>query len=133
MALCQCPQFMRPRIARKGNAQPESVSAVYSMAGLELITWLRKFRNSQTRNVSSAQWSHSNWLLTRINTDHDECVFWDVARVALVGTDVTEERIVSIIRVTRMGKLGTLAVTSNRSTLPRNRNVSSPSSGDKNR
>jgi hypothetical protein len=28
-------------------------------------------------------------------------------RVALVRTDVSEERIASIIRVTRMGKLGT--------------------------
>jgi hypothetical protein len=37
-------------------------------------------------------------------------------RVALVRTDVSEERIVYIIRVTRIGELGTkLAVTSNRS------------------
>jgi hypothetical protein len=35
-------------------------------------------------------------------------------RVALVRTDVSEERSASIIRVTRMGELGTLAVTSNR-------------------
>jgi hypothetical protein len=42
-------------------------------------------------------------------------------RVALVRTDVSEERITSIIRVTRIGELGTtLAVTSNRSTLRRN-------------
>jgi hypothetical protein len=41
----------------------------------------------------------------------DECV-------ALVRTDVLEERIASIIRVTRIGKLGTvLAVTSSQSTL----------------
>jgi hypothetical protein len=32
-------------------------------------------------------------------------------RVALVQTDVSEKRIASIIRVTRIGKLGTLAVT----------------------
>jgi hypothetical protein len=38
-------------------------------------------------------------------------------RVALVRTDVSEEHIVSIIRMTRIGELGTLAVTSNRSTL----------------
>jgi hypothetical protein len=31
-------------------------------------------------------------------------------RVALVRTDVSEERSVSIIRVTRLGELGTLAV-----------------------
>jgi hypothetical protein len=41
--------------------------------------------------------------------------------VALVITDVSEERIASIIRVTRIGELRTmLAVTSNRSTLQRN-------------
>jgi hypothetical protein len=40
-------------------------------------------------------------------------VFWDVTRVALVITDVSEERIASNIRGTRRGELGTLAVTSN--------------------
>jgi hypothetical protein len=40
-------------------------------------------------------------------------------RVALVRTDVSEERSASFIRVTRIGELGTtLAVTSNRRTLP---------------
>jgi hypothetical protein len=39
-------------------------------------------------------------------------VFWDVT-VVLVRTDVSEERGASIIKVTRIGKLGTmLAVTS---------------------
>jgi hypothetical protein len=39
-------------------------------------------------------------------------------RVALLGTDVSEERIASIIRVTRIGERGTtLAATSNRHTL----------------
>jgi hypothetical protein len=38
--------------------------------------------------------------------------------VALVKTDVSDERIASIIRVTRIGDVATsLAVTSNRSTL----------------
>jgi hypothetical protein len=41
-------------------------------------------------------------------------------RVALVRTDVSEERTASIISVTRIGELGTLAVTSNRRTLRRN-------------
>jgi hypothetical protein len=42
-------------------------------------------------------------------------------RVALVRTDVSEELIASIIKVTRIGELGTtLAVTSNRRTLRRN-------------
>jgi hypothetical protein len=38
-------------------------------------------------------------------------------RVALVIADVSEELSASIIRVTRIGELGTLAVTSNRRTL----------------
>jgi hypothetical protein len=38
-------------------------------------------------------------------------------RVALVRTDVSQELSASFIRVTRIGELGTLAVTSNRSTL----------------
>jgi hypothetical protein len=41
-------------------------------------------------------------------------------RVALVRTDVSEERVSSIIRVTRIAEPGTLAVTSNRSKLRRN-------------
>jgi hypothetical protein len=42
-------------------------------------------------------------------------------RVALVRTDVSEERSASFIRVTRIGELGTtLAVTGNRCTLRRN-------------
>jgi hypothetical protein len=34
-------------------------------------------------------------------------------RVALLRTDVSEERSASIIRVTRVGELGTLVITSN--------------------
>jgi hypothetical protein len=41
-------------------------------------------------------------------------------RVILVRTDVSEEFSASIIMVTRIVELGTLAVTSNRSTLRRN-------------
>jgi hypothetical protein len=40
-------------------------------------------------------------------------------RVALVRTDVSQELSASIIRVTRIGELGTLAVTSNRRMLRR--------------
>jgi hypothetical protein len=44
--------------------------------------------------------------------------FWDICRVALVRTDVSEERIASIIRLIRISELGTtIAVTSNRNTL----------------
>jgi hypothetical protein len=41
-------------------------------------------------------------------------------RVALVRTDDSEERFTSIIRMTRIGEPGTLAVTSNRRTLRSN-------------
>jgi hypothetical protein len=41
-------------------------------------------------------------------------------RVAFVRTDASEERIASIISVERISELGTLAVTSNWSTLRRN-------------
>jgi hypothetical protein len=39
--------------------------------------------------------------------------------VALVRTDVSEELSASFVRVTKIGELGTLAVTSNRRTLRR--------------
>jgi hypothetical protein len=45
--------------------------------------------------------------------------------VALVRTDVSEELSATIIRETRIGELGTLAVTSNRRTLRRNTNLRS--------
>jgi hypothetical protein len=46
--------------------------------------------------------------------------FGMLSRVALVKTDVSEERSASFIRMTRIGELGTtLAVTSNRRTLQR--------------
>jgi hypothetical protein len=48
-------------------------------------------------------------------------VFWDVKPwLAHVRTDVLEELIASIIRVTRIGELRTLAITSKRRTLRRN-------------
>jgi hypothetical protein len=41
-------------------------------------------------------------------------VFWDVTLVALAITDVSEERIASVIGVTRIGELRTmLALTTN--------------------
>jgi hypothetical protein len=44
-------------------------------------------------------------------------VFWDVSRVALVRADVSEEHIASIIRMTKIGEVGTkLAITTNRKT-----------------
>jgi hypothetical protein len=39
-------------------------------------------------------------------------VFWDVTPCGSLRTDVSEERNVSIIRMTRIGEPGTLAVTS---------------------
>jgi hypothetical protein len=47
--------------------------------------------------------------------------FWDVTPYGSCENDVSEERIASFIRVTRIDELGiALAVTSNRSTLRRN-------------
>jgi hypothetical protein len=46
-------------------------------------------------------------------------------RVALVETNVSEERIPSIVRVKRINELGTLVVTSNLSTLQRHVIISS--------
>jgi hypothetical protein len=43
-----------------------------------------------------------------------------LCHVGFVRTDVLEECIVSIIRVTGIGELGTLAVTSNRGMLQKN-------------
>jgi hypothetical protein len=43
-----------------------------------------------------------------------------LCHVALVRTDISEEHITSIISVTRIGELGPLAATSNRSVLQRN-------------
>jgi hypothetical protein len=40
-------------------------------------------------------------------------VFWDVTPCGFVRSDVSEELSASFIRVTRIGELGTLAVTSN--------------------
>jgi hypothetical protein len=44
-------------------------------------------------------------------------VFWDVRTCGSLSTDISEEHSASIIRVTRISELGTLAVTSNRRTL----------------
>jgi hypothetical protein len=41
-------------------------------------------------------------------------------RVVLIKTDVSEEHIASVIKVTRISELGKLAVTSNQSMLQRN-------------
>jgi hypothetical protein len=49
-------------------------------------------------------------------------------RVALVRTDVSEERTASIIRMKRIGELWTLSVTSNRRTLWRNTSINYSSS-----
>jgi hypothetical protein len=38
-------------------------------------------------------------------------MFWMLPHVALVGTDVSKESIASIMKVERIGELGTLAVT----------------------
>jgi hypothetical protein len=54
----------------------------------------------------------TRWMLEIPITN--EILVWMLRRVALGRTDVSDELIASIIRVTRIGELGTLAVTSNR-------------------
>jgi hypothetical protein len=57
-------------------------------------------------------------LLSQCGLWMKSAVFWDVTACALVRTDVSEEISTSIIRVTRIGELGsTLAVSRNRRTL----------------
>jgi DNA-binding TFAR19-related protein (PDSD5 family) len=54
-------------------------------------------------------------------------VFWELRRVALVRTDVSEKPSASLIRVTRIGELRTtIAVTINRRTLRRIANSCHP-------
>jgi hypothetical protein len=74
---------------------------------LEAITFELKYTaliiqpcNNQWRSFGQWRMSYSGMLL----------------RATLVLIDISEERIASIIRMKRIGKLGTLAVTSNRST-----------------
>jgi hypothetical protein len=47
----------------------------------------------------------------------EKSIFWDVTPSGSCKIDVLEERITSIIRVTRIGELETLTVTSNHSML----------------
>jgi hypothetical protein len=67
-------------------------------------------------------WALDNAILEINNVLIQRMPFPDMLRlVALVRTDVSEERIASIIRVTNIGELGTtLVVTRNRRTLRSN-------------
>jgi hypothetical protein len=68
----------------------------------------------KNKDSVTSQQNQTPWLLRMPSSGM-------LRHVALVRTDVSEERSVSIIRVTRIGKLGTtLVVTSNRHTLRRN-------------
>jgi hypothetical protein len=46
-------------------------------------------------------------------------VFWDIMPCGSVTSYVSEDLVASIIRMTRIGELETLSITSNRSTLRR--------------
>jgi hypothetical protein len=74
-------------------------------------------------------WSslQERWCTWKQTVLHNHILYWRMAssgllrRVALVRTDVSEEPGVSLIRVTKIGELGTTqAATSNRRTLRRN-------------
>jgi hypothetical protein len=82
--------------------------------------WRRYLAPKTSLNFQKILWRYKkrtqNWC-RRIPS------FGMLHRVALVITDISEERIVSIIRMTRIGELGTLAVTSNRRTMRRKKKV----------
>jgi hypothetical protein len=85
------------------------------------LLWYRHpVRSSQeTHNVSATD--HSRLMLCKIwcfhGGNHEECrILGMLRRVALVTTDVSEERRASTIRVKRIGELWTSAVISNRCT-----------------
>jgi hypothetical protein len=46
-------------------------------------------------------------ILDLMSVTVKNAIFWDVSRVAFVKTDVSVESIASIVRVTRIGELGT--------------------------
>jgi hypothetical protein len=91
------------------------------------------FKKKCLHSISSADSSLRGYLIKRILARHSGCtgkigkaklLTPDYAellcRVALVRTDDSEESSASIIRMTRIGELRTLAVTSNRRTLRKN-------------
>jgi hypothetical protein len=102
-----------------------------SRSWLRLRSWLQRWRHYMatpsgpqlylTRTAGLTEWL--NWLMISTPNLHDA---WRMEysgmlrRVALVRTDVPDELSASIIRVTRIDELGTLAVTSNRRKLRRN-------------
>jgi hypothetical protein len=85
---------------------------------LQLVAELTTRREHDTINM---EFSTEYIILPSYNinfeicVDHEELCLLGCYDVSLVGTDVSEELSASIIRVTRIGELGTtLAVTSNR-------------------
>jgi hypothetical protein len=78
--------------ARREALGPRVRAAVFNLGYAKTYNGVRKIKNIYIKNA----------------------VFWEVRRVALVRTDVSEELSTSIMTVTRIGELGTLAVTSNR-------------------
>jgi hypothetical protein len=67
-----------------------------------------------TAICKTARWDMEAFSFWQTSVNKKNGVFWDVTSAALVRTDISEELSTSIIRVTRIGKLGTIAVTSNR-------------------
>jgi hypothetical protein len=84
---------------------------------------LSKFRNefwNNEGNLDIQTFAQKTSFLS-IKSSMKNAIFWNVCRVGLVGTDVSEERITYVNMVTGIGELGTTLVgTSNRSMMRRN-------------
>jgi hypothetical protein len=97
--------------------------------GSQRITRSELMKNRAVKGRGLMWGFRGTWFRTVLPCQKDEysCVeLWIMApygilrRLALVATYVPKERMASIIRVRRIGELGKLAVTSNRSTIWRN-------------
>jgi hypothetical protein len=120
--------------------EAKSMASVTYCLSIVTKEWihLETLTRNQISQKLSHRWETQNWIEYFI-WGADIKGMWDLRfsrrwlwrmassgmllRVALVRTDVSEELSASFIRETRIGELGTLAVTSNRRTLRRNTSV----------
>jgi hypothetical protein len=71
-------------------------------------------------HVNFINWGYRLHHLRNTLDTQENAVSWKVTQSGSFTTDVSKERITSIIRVTTIGDLGELGATSNRSRLRRN-------------